>query len=97
MINRNIYSPFKLKISGMKHLLLINIEKDPDKIYIGFEPQSFDDEENGKGIRILAYRKDGYVDLYQENSLKRDEEDKLKCSRKRLRRFYSINFERTQV
>lgn len=69
MINNTIYSPFKLKISEMKHLLLINIEKDPDEIYVGFEPQIFEDKEHGKGLRVLAYRKDGYVDLYQEKSL----------------------------
>ncbi|MGL5353431.1 MAG: hypothetical protein ACRDA5_08890 [Clostridium sp.] len=96
MSDRNIYSPFKLKILGMKHLLLVNIEKDPDEIYTSFEPQSFDEGENGKGIRVLAYRKDGYVDLYQENSLKRNEEDKLSVAGKGLGDFVEVNLEKSK-
>lgn len=95
MINNTIYSPFKLKIAEMKHLLLINIEKDPDEIYIGFEPQVFDDKENGKGLRILAYRKDGYVDLYQEKSLK-VKGDKLNVVGKGLGDFIELKSEKSK-
>lgn len=94
MINNTIYSPFKLKIAEMKHLLLINIEKDPDEIYTGFEPQVFDDNENGKGLRILAYRKDGYVDLYQERSLK-GQIDKLNVVGKGLGELVNLNLEKS--
>ena len=64
-----MYSPFTLKISPMKRLFLINFEKDPDEIYIGFEPQWFDDINYGTGLRIIAWRKDGFVDVYQQPSL----------------------------
>jgi hypothetical protein len=38
----------------MERLFLINFEKDPDEIYIGFEPQWFDDAAYGTGLRIIA-------------------------------------------
>ena len=64
-----MYSPFTLNISPMERLLLINFEKDPDEIYIGFEPQWFDDASYGTGLRIIAWREDGYIDVYQQPDL----------------------------
>jgi hypothetical protein len=61
-----MYSPFTLNINPMERLFLINFEKDPDEIYMGFEPQWFDDASYGTGLRIIAWRKDGYVDVYQQ-------------------------------
>ena len=77
------YSPFNLMIDDMKHLCLINIEKDPDALYTAFEPQLFKGKDK-KGIRILAYRNDGYVDLYQEESLRTEEEVELNVAGKGL-------------
>lgn len=68
--NGTIYAPFGIKIDAMKQLLLINFEKDPDDVYIGLEPQAFCDEHNGCGFRIVAWRSDGYVDVYQQPGLK---------------------------
>ncbi len=68
-----MYSPFTLRISPMKRLFLINFEKDPDDIYIGFEPQWFDDVAYGTGLRIIAWRKDGYIDVYQQPSLTKED------------------------
>ena len=62
-------SPFSLKVSPMRRLFLIGFEKDPDDIYVGFEPQWFDDSEYGTGLRVIAWRKDGYVDVYQQPGL----------------------------
>lgn len=64
-----MFSPFSLKISPIERLFLINFEKDPDGIYSGFEPQWFDDDSYGKGLRVIAWRKDGYVDVYQQPGL----------------------------
>lgn len=58
------YHPFNYKINPMEKLLLIGFEKDPDTIYIGFEPQQF-----AEGLRVIAWRRDGYVDVYQSESL----------------------------
>ena len=69
-----IYLPFSLNISPMQKLLLINIEKDPDEIYLGLEPQWFDDPVFGRGLRIIAWRKDGYVDVYQQPELPKEDD-----------------------
>ncbi len=68
----SIYSPFELVINPMERLLLINIENDPDSRYIGFEPQVFDDEINGSGILVIAWRTDGRVDVYHQPQLQPD-------------------------
>ncbi|CAN5592237.1 hypothetical protein BH23BAC1_BH23BAC1_48790 [soil metagenome] len=64
-----VYCPFGLTIDPMERLLLINIEKDPDLIYLGFEPQVFNDPINGKGLLVLGWRVDGRVDLYHQPTL----------------------------
>jgi hypothetical protein len=69
-----IFSPFSLDIVPMQKLFLINFEKDPDEIYHGLEPQLFDDPSFGSGLRIIAWRKDGYVDVYQQPNLPKDDE-----------------------
>ena len=53
----------------MERLFLINFEKDPDEIYVGLEPQWFDDASYGAGLRVIAWRKDGFVDVYQQPGL----------------------------
>ncbi len=65
-----VFTPFTIDIDPMERLLLINIENDPDSIYIGFEPQVFDDSTNGKGHLVIAWRTDGKVDVYHQPSLK---------------------------
>ena len=77
-----MYAPFTLNISPMERLFLINFGKDPDEIYTGFEPQWFDDAAYGTGIRIIAWRKDGYIDVYQQPGLTR--EDKIDVAAKGL-------------
>ena len=77
-----MYSPFTLRISPMERLFLINFEKDPDEVYIGFEPQWFNDASYGTGLRIIAWRKDGYVDVYQQPGLTK--EDRIDVAAKGL-------------
>ncbi|MCS7037950.1 MAG: hypothetical protein RMJ33_13255 [Saprospiraceae bacterium] len=61
-----ILCPFFIEIEPMERLLLINFEKDPDTLYVGFEPQVFDDALNGKGHLVVGWRRDGKVDVYHE-------------------------------
>lgn len=61
--------PFRLSYDPMDRLLLINFEKDPDSTYIGFEPQVFNDPQNGQGHLVIGWRRDGYVDVYQQEGL----------------------------
>jgi hypothetical protein len=61
--------PFDLKVDPMARLVLINFEKDPDTLYIGFEPQVFDDPVNGQGHLVIGWRRDGRVDVYYDPAL----------------------------
>ncbi len=70
-----VYAPFSLQLQPMEKLLLINIENDPDTVYIGFEPQTFADEKTGTGLLVIAYRADGYVDVYHDPPLRLNPED----------------------
>lgn len=65
----SLYSPFLIEVDPMERLLLINFEEDPDSIYIGFEPQVFDDTQTGTGMVVIGWRRDGYVDVYHQQGL----------------------------
>lgn len=65
----HLFSPFNIQIDPMERLLLINFENDSDSIYLGFEPQVFDDEINGTGLLVIAWRADGKVDVYHQPGL----------------------------
>jgi hypothetical protein len=67
-----LYSPFFLHIDPMERLLLINFEQDPDEVYIGFEPQLFDDAVHGQGMLVIGWRVDGRVDVYHQPGLNLD-------------------------
>lgn len=64
-----LHNPFGFKIDPMERLMLINIENDPDSVYIGFEPQFFDDDVHGKGHIIIGWRGDGRVDVYHQPAI----------------------------
>jgi len=61
--------PFEIHIDPMERLLLINIGNDPDTVYVGFEPQVFDDNTNGKGNIVIGWRVDGRVDVFHQPGL----------------------------
>ena len=63
------YAPFHFSVDPMERLLLVNIEKDPDRLYVAFEPQWVDDDKTGHGLLVIAYRVDGFVDVYYEPGL----------------------------
>lgn len=87
---QTVIIPFGLKYNPMKKLALINFERDSDSVYIGLEPQFFDDDTYGKGYRIIAYRCDGYVDVYDDINLNHIEDENFDiagkglCERKRV-------------
>ncbi len=64
-----LFSPVSFMIQPMERLMLINFEADPDDVYIGFEPQVFDDDVHGRGFLVIAWRTDGYVDVYHQPSM----------------------------
>jgi len=54
--------PLRVGHDPMEKLLVATFKGDPE--FEGIEPQVFDDPVNGKGMRVLRYRKDGKVDVY---------------------------------
>ena len=69
--------PFEINHVPVKKLAIINFEKNPDKVYRGFELQYLDGERYGKGYRIIAYRIDEYVDVYDDKSLNEIKNEKF--------------------
>jgi hypothetical protein len=67
---RRAMYPFFLKIDPMEALFVISIKDDPE--FEGLEPQTFDDAINGRGMRILRYRKNGLVDVYWQPGVRVD-------------------------
>lgn len=67
-----LLNPFQIDIDPMERLLLINFGNDPDDLYIGFEPQVFEEGNDGKGHLIIGWRRDGKVDVYHQPTLKLD-------------------------
>jgi hypothetical protein len=67
-----VVSPFHLSTDPMARLLLINFENDPDPIYVGFEPQAFDDTVHGRGLLVIGWRVDGKVDVFYQTGLQLD-------------------------
>ncbi len=66
------YSPFSWRLDPMARLMLINITADPDEVYIGFEPQVFDDPQHGRGLLVIAYLPDDRCDIYHQPGLRLD-------------------------
>lgn len=76
--------PIGIKYTPMEKLALINFEKEPDSIYKGLELQYLNGKDVGKGYRIIAYRNDGYVDMYDDLSLKFDPNEQCDVAEKGL-------------
>ncbi|CAN5550291.1 hypothetical protein BH23BAC4_BH23BAC4_10520 [soil metagenome] len=65
-----VVSPFHLDTEPMKRLLLVNFEQDPDRTYLGLEPQAFADDLHGTGLLVLGWRVDGRVDVFHDPALR---------------------------
>ncbi|MBL4937853.1 hypothetical protein JK636_19275 [Clostridium sp. YIM B02515] len=92
--------PLKINYSPIKKLALINFEKKPDKLYKGLELQYIDGKSYGKGYRIIAYRNDDYVDVYDDYSLTYIENEKFNVVQNGLNKHVqthldNVSFERT--
>lgn len=87
--------PFGVKYAPMEKLALINFEKKPDSIYRGLELQYLNGNEVGTGFRVLAYRNDGYVDMYDDMSLKFDLNEQCDVAEKGLNKHVQTNMENT--
>lgn len=64
--------PFKIDIDPMERLIVASLKDNPEIEMI--EPQVFDDPINGKGMRVILYRKDKKVDIYWQPGVNVDRE-----------------------
>ena len=67
--NKCVIIPFNMELDPIKKLLLVNFDKNPEDIYSGLELQYLVTKNEGSGYRLIAYRNDKYVDVYDEESL----------------------------
>lgn len=65
--------PFRLGVDHMRRLVVVGLKGDPE--FTAIEPQVFDDPQNGRGMRILRYRRDGRVDVYHQAGVRLNRED----------------------
>lgn len=63
------YLPIIVNKSPIRKLAIIPFEKSLDTVYRGFELQFIEGEPYGTGYRVLAYRNDRSVDVYDDMSL----------------------------
>ncbi|ADI00092.1 hypothetical protein [Salisediminibacterium selenitireducens] len=62
----DVVLPFDWTYTALRKLALINFEKDPDAYYVALEPQWLAQSHGETGHRIVAYRTDGFVDVYDD-------------------------------
>lgn len=94
--NKTAVIPFSFTYIPLTKLALINFEKSPDSNYVGLEPQYIDDEQIGTGYRVIAYRQDGYVDVYDDISLNDDKDDSFDVTGKGLCERVKVEMENTR-
>lgn len=82
--------PFIVNYSPIKKLAIIPFEKKTDKIYKSFELQYIDGEPYGNGYRIVAYRKDNYVDVYDDSSLQFQKNEKFNVAERGLNKHIQV-------
>ncbi|MDF2859348.1 MAG: hypothetical protein K0Q87_5199, partial [Neobacillus sp.] len=87
--------PFEVKAQPLTKLALINFEKNPDSIYKGLELQYVDGDSMGKGYRVIAYRNDKFVDVYDEETIKFHPDEKFDVTQKGLKKHVQRQFENT--
>ncbi|RDU23516.1 hypothetical protein [Anaerosacchariphilus polymeriproducens] len=88
-----VLQPFFMEIAPIRKLALINFEKNPEEIYVALEWQYLETKEEGNGFRLIAYRKDQYVDVYDEESLCIKEIGRFEVCNKGLKHYRKTAFQ----
>ncbi len=66
------YVPFRFRYTPIVRTVLLKFKKDPDHLYQAFELQVF--QQNGDSLyQVLATRKDGFKDVYQDPAIELEE------------------------
>ena len=84
-----VLQPFQMEILPIRTLLLFNFEKAPDEIYRSLELQYLVTEKV-EGYRMIAYRNDDYVDIYDEVIFEMEGDCKV-CG-KGMKHFRKVSF-----
>lgn len=87
------FLPIKVKYSPIKKLALIPFEKKAEKIYRCLELQYIDSPIHGIGYRVIAYRNDNYLDVYDDYSLVYNKDEKFDVAEKGLNRHVQTKLE----
>lgn len=90
--NMLVLQPFHMQIVPIKKLALLNFEKKPDEIYAGLELQYLETEQEGEGFRVIAYRRDHYVDVYDENCLNIKNVGKFEVCQEGLKHYRKVDY-----
>jgi hypothetical protein len=88
--------PFPIAYIPIKKLALINFEKEPDKEYTGLELQYLSGEAFGSGYRIIAWRLDGYVDVYDEFTLTKPDPKSFQVAGRGLKEYYQVAIQKVR-
>jgi len=91
----NAILPFEVKYTPITKLALINFERNPDPVYSGLELQYIDGAPLGKGFRVIAYRNDKYVDVYDEKTIHFIPNEKFDVTQKGLKQHVQRQFDNT--
>lgn len=91
------YLPIIVKYSPIRKLAIIPFEKYPDNIYRGFELQFMKGEPYGEGYRVLAYRNDKYVDVYDDLRLNFIENEKFNVVENGLHKHVQTHISNVQL
>ena len=92
---KSVILPFGFNHSPIQKIVLINFENDPDSKYIALEPQYFSSSDTGEGFSIIAYRNDGYIDVYDDLNLKVDNQASFDVAGKGLKEQLQVEMEKT--
>mgnify|MGYP000911699428 FL=1 len=84
---------FGIKYTPMEKLAIINFEKKPDSIYKGLELQYLNSTATGSGYRVLAYRNDGCVDMFDDPALIFNPDEQCDVAEKGLNRHIQTKIE----
>ena len=92
IINNHIIIPFNMEITPIKKIILVNFDKNPEEIYFGLELQYLVTKNEGSGYRLIAYRNDKYVDVYDEESLHIQDVGSFEVCENGLANFRKVTF-----
>ena len=89
------YLPFEIKYSPIQKIALISFEKCPDAIYRELQFQYVNGETYGTGYRVIAYRNDDYLDIYDDKALNFIRDEKFNVMGKGLNKHVQTEINNT--